>query len=284
MLKWSGLGMGIGGYGTISTSDVQKYYNDLNLIKSLGFTHVRVGSTDVTFGTAITVSQLMAQYAKSIGLFTIWGVTNVFTLTASNYPNYDTSVQSFASWAQTNNIDQFEIGNELESTIDNTTLTQTGLITNLKATAVKVQGIFTNGNVSYGSTGGSTWVNNFISAGITPGTDFDNISFHFYGANQNDLAGFQSDAQRAYTGFSTNAECGEFNLVTDAGSLSISPDNQEIQMNRRIAILQSIGYSKAYFFVLKKDSSNCPLMSDDGTTIQQYYYSLISGRRSFLNQ
>lgn len=286
-IKNSKLGMCIGGYGTIDSSwqdTVSKYYADLDEIKRLGFTHVRIGSTDPTFSNAYPLSKAIAEYAKSIGLHTTWGITNAAsTLTAANYSTYEAYVIAAAQYAEAQGFDAFEIANEIESTNDNTTLTDADLIaTYLPSTAVLVQAEF-SGEVRCASTSGATIVNLWIAQGITPGTDIDKLSFNIYGNSQTDLSGFQSDAQRIFDGFGTDSIVSEFNLVTDSGTLSISPSRQEEEMNKRIGILDSIGFERMYAFVWKMTSPSevCALNQSDDI-IKQWYYSLIAGRRSFV--
>lgn len=281
-LKWSGLGMNVGGYGTISLSDVEKYYTDLDEIKRLGFTCVRIGSTDPTFATAFPLSKLMAVYAKSIGLHTTWGLTTTTELTNSNYETYEDFVLEAAQYAEDNNFDAFEVGNEIESLNDGTTLTDEQLIAKIVATAASCQAIF-SGDITYASTAGSSIVDLWISEGITPGTDLDYLSFNVYGNGQDDLSGFSADAKRIWDGFGTDSIISEFNLVTDNGSLTLSQQRQEEELSKRLSLLRAIGFEQAYFFVWKKSESNEKLgLKYIGLEeYKQYYWSLIGGRRWF---
>ena len=68
-------------------------------------------------------------------------------ITPANWSDYTDAVEAEALWAQNNGIYEFMIGNEAEQYL--TTMTEAELITNMKALAATVQGIFTNGNISY---------------------------------------------------------------------------------------------------------------------------------------
>jgi hypothetical protein len=143
--KWSGLGMVL--FHTSNTSEFDSYVDDL---LNNGFTELRVGSPDWTDEwNSIDRAKAAVIRAVAKGANVFWGVTQSFTITAENWPDFRAAILSAAQWAQDNGVYEFKIGNEEEYHNDDTTLTDAQLIANLKSVATDVQAIFTNGNVSY---------------------------------------------------------------------------------------------------------------------------------------
>lgn len=290
-LKWSGLGMNVGGYGTIDATwptTVSKYYRDLDEIKSAGFTHVRVGNGDWQFGNAYPLSKAITEYAISIGLNTMWGPDQSATMTSSNYADYHTAVLAALDYAMGIGLQRFSLGNEMEATNDNTTLTDSQLFDELITTAEACQAAKAAASssieITYNSTAGATIVDLWNSKSLSFGSSFDYICFQPYGNGQTDLSGFKTDCDRIWGYFGTNSKLTEFNLVTDAGTLNISQRRQEQEMGKRIGIIRSIGFEEAYFFTWKKSDNNEKLGTKyitDGDGYKQWYWSLISGRRNF---
>ncbi|GEM_PF-2051934 len=297
-LKWDGIGLVMGFLGSpinpSNTALLQSIYEDYKLIKQLGFQLMRPGATDPGFVNAYPFSKIMVQYAAEIGFQKImWGPTwtGFFgPLTAASYPGYHQQVLDALEWAIANGVTEFAIGNEMESEVDNTTLTFAQMIEEIKNTAIACQAIKAAHNsdikITYTSTAGSLIVNLWISTGITPGVDLDYICFNPYGANQTDIPGFFTDCKRIWDGFGTLARLSEFNLVIDSQPKTIPPERQEIEISKRIHIIRSLGFEEAYFYVWKKAEGSNPENNSLALSTGGYrdeFWSIFSGRRWFKN-
>jgi len=142
---WSGLGIML--FSTNNTLEFDGHVDDL---LANGFTELRIDVGNWTDEwNSIDRSKDAVIRAIDKGVNVIWGVTQSFTITAENWPDFRAAILSAAQWAQDNGVYEFQIGNELEYFIDGTTMTVAQLIANLKGVATEVQEIFTNGNVSY---------------------------------------------------------------------------------------------------------------------------------------
>jgi hypothetical protein len=156
-VKWSGLGMGL--FSTSNTSLLDGYVDTL---LSKGFTELRIDIPDYSDSGYLAQSKAAVIRTVAKGADVIWGV-GAGNITAANWANYRQGILDAATWAQANGVFEFQLGNELESHNDNTTLTDAQLIVNLKSVATDVQAIFTNGNVSY--TCFEPNINDWIAAG-----------------------------------------------------------------------------------------------------------------------
>lgn len=288
-LKWSGLGMNIGGYGTIDSSFVANSITDLDELKKIGFTHVRMGNTDFSFTNATERAKEIVLYGISIGINMMWGPDQDSTITSSNWDTYHDLVITRFNDAITYGLHRFSIGNEMESSVDGSTMTITQLFDNLISLAEELQVIKASAEsdmeITYNSTAGSTVVDLWGSKNLVFGSggSFDYICFQPYGDGQTDISGFYTDCNRIWGYFGTDAKISEFNLVTDAGSLTISQKQQRREIDKRIAIIRGLGFEEAYFYTWKKTDDNEKL----GTKYigieeyKQYYWSFISGREWF---
>jgi hypothetical protein len=158
-VMWSGLGMAL--FSTNNTSEFDGYVDDL---LANGFTELRVDIpawNDEYGGVARSKAAVIRAIAK--GANVIWGVgQSKNTITAANWPDFRAAILSAAQWAQDNGVFEFQLGNEEEAHVDDTTMTKAQLIINLKSVATEVQEIFTNGNVSY--TCWSSYIDDWITA------------------------------------------------------------------------------------------------------------------------
>lgn len=265
--------MGIGGWGVINADwpkTISKYYKEIDIIKSMGYTRIRFGNCPPEYTNAMAMAKAIMLYAVSIGLEVVSGPTKSSQLTAANWPAYEAEVIAFAQWAQANGLYGVSTGNELESVNDNTTLPDGQLIDNLKALSIIVRTHF-SGYVTYSSTGGATIVNLWGSKGFDPNTEFHKLSFNVYGGGQSDLSGFTADCQRIFDHFGTNAEITEFGLVNDNQSLTLTPSQQKSALDARIAAMETIGFQRVTFFtwMMTNPTQVCALKFVEGNYRQQ---------------
>lgn len=141
--------VGIGMYSTDDISIFEGYIKDClnNNINCL-----RIDISNYNNLASIAVSKIAVLKAVSLGAKVVWGVsTNGLNpkITAANWNDYREGVLAVAHWAEDNGVYEFQLGNEVESQIDGTTLTMEQFIINLKALATEVKTIFKRGKISY---------------------------------------------------------------------------------------------------------------------------------------
>jgi hypothetical protein len=158
--KWFGLTGFVEWYGSVEGSMDTWLDNGFNEIRDL---------RDYQDTTNVDGSKAAVLAANAKGLKFIWGVSSNsfnnpdYTITSTNWLDFRAAILDAAQWAQDNGVYEFQLGNEEELHIDGTTMTITGIITNLKSVATDAQEIFTNGNVSYSCWQGS--IDDWITAG-----------------------------------------------------------------------------------------------------------------------
>ena len=143
---WTGLGMGM--FTAWDNSVMDSY---ISTLMANGFDQLRIDIPSYQDTEWLEASKRGVINAVSKGAKVIWGVSSnkyddsSYTITASNWPNFRQAILDAAVWAQENGVYEFQIGNEEEYHIDETTMTEVQIIENLKDVATEVQSIFTNG-------------------------------------------------------------------------------------------------------------------------------------------
>jgi hypothetical protein len=271
--KWPGLGMMI-----FPTSDnvweISSSFEEwVDYLLANGFTQLRINITFWADTVAGVITKSAITTAISKGAQVIWGVgSGSSTLTAANWPTFRQAVLDAALWAQDNGVYEFQLGNEEELHIDDTTLTDAQLITNLKALATEVQAIFTNGNLSYSCEEDAldTW----ISAGKG---DIDLIALNAYLGWGNDSGNynethFRSTLSKLVGAFGTDGcYLSEFGLsATSLDSYSTDEAVQAEGVTKMINYIKDSGVERAIFFCYYNDSrpfgpEGFGILKDDGT-------------------
>jgi hypothetical protein len=243
--KWSGLGMVL--FHTSNTSEFDSYVDDL---LNNGFTELRVGSPDWTDEwNSIDRAKAAVIRAVAKGANVFWGVTQSFTITAENWPDFRAAILSAAQWAQDNGVYEFKIGNEEEYHNDDTTLTDAQLIANLKSVATDVQAIFTNGNVSY-----SCWqgvINDWVTAGKG---DIDILASNVYMGGD----GYYSETWKDRINALLTAFGPSGTYLTEFGPSYTSLDDystdeavQATAVTEMIDYIKNSGMTRAFYFMYK---------------------------------
>ena len=264
--KWSGLGMGI--WSAWFPEDFDSWVDTL---LANGFTELRVDVPDYQNTEWFTRSKAAVIRAVAKGINVIWGVNSNkwnnpdYTITSTNWPTFRAAILSAAQWAQDNGVFEFQLGNELEMSIDGTTLTITQLIANLKSVATEVQAIFTNGNVSY-----SCWqnvvssLNPWIAAGRG---NIDIIASNIYKGGSSDAydLSYQDRIASLITAFGA-----DHTYLTEFGPsytslLHYSTDEavQAAAVTEMIDYIKASGMTRAIFFCWRHDSFGA--MYENGT-------------------
>jgi hypothetical protein len=254
--KWSGLTGFTGWYDYVGS------YGDIWLAN--GFTEIR-DLRDYQDTTNVNGSKAAVLAANAKGLKFIWGVTSSPTIiTAANWADFRQAILDAAQWAQDNGVFEFQLGNEEELHNDDTTLTNTQLVINLKAVATEVKAIFTNGNVSYSM----SWDDN---AWLTAGKgDIDIVGLNV--SRGSDVGTFDDDwktkISNALNVFGVDGlYITEFNLSSiNIENYSTDEAVQATAVTEMIEYIKASGIKRALFYTWKDHPGGLfGVVKDDGT-------------------
>ena len=199
-------------------------------------------------GVSFANSKIKAIQAKSEGMHVTFGITqNSVTLTDTNITDYYDAIMAAAQWAQDNEMDEFEIGNEIEYHNDNTTLTDAEAIAFIANTATDVQAVFTRGPVTYAA-GHSDFIRVLWVANGLGGLDFIAPNIYLQYASPSDGDGLQE--LEAWVGsFGSQMIVREW--AVDAVSLThFSSDWDKISFytGKMLDRIKELGIDRAYYF------------------------------------
>jgi len=265
-VKWPGLGMGL-------------YHSQASYIDTIlanGFEELRIDIPDYQNTIWLNNSKATVIGAITKGAKVIWGVSSNknnnkdYSITAANWPTYRQAILDNALWAQNNGVYEFQLGNELEGSIDEDTLTITQLIANLKSLATEVQEIFTNGNVSY-----TCWqhqldsLDPWIAAGSLG--DIDILACNIYKGGQQDPdydLTYQNRIAQLVTAFGAeHTYLTEFNVSYTA--LEHYSEDEAVQaaaLTEMIDYIKASGMTRAFYFMWKDDgAATFGVVKADGT-------------------
>jgi len=185
------------------------------------------------------------------------------TITSTNWPNFRAAILSAATWAQANGVYEFQIGNEEEWHIDETTMTVAKLITNLKSVATDVKAIFTNGNVSYSC--GRSFISNWATAGKG---DLDILASNIYIMGEGHPLGdidWEGEIDSLITAFGVNGTyLSEF--APSYTSLEYYSTDEAVQaaaVTEMLDYIKASGMTRALYYEWEGDDFG--VVKDDGT-------------------
>ncbi len=240
-----------------------------------------------------------AKYFSDRGFFVSWGIAgyNGFNgagqMTATRWTEYRAIILAEAAYLQAQGIRIcFEIGNEMESTADGTTLTVAQMITNLGVLATDVQAIYTIGTVGYSPWDylGTTY-DNWISIG-KGGLDFINV--HPYCNADSSARGYTDPAYisvkkmvRRFGGDVVNAT--EFGMEAGDTSLQLMPDYLKVAgLREKWKYLENLGMTRAYVYtyVGYLNGDNQFAMKNTDATFEPMWDALLAkgGRTRFITR
>ncbi len=224
--KWSGLGM-------VLLSSQESYVDTL---LDNGFEELRIDIPDYQSINWLSGSKDMVIRTIAKGAKVIWGVTSYEnTITAANWPNFRQAILDNAQWAQDNGVYEFQIGNEEENHIDETTMPWYQIIANLKSVATEVQEIFTNGKVSYSCD--SFAIDEWVTAGRG---DIDIIASNIYKGVDTT---WQTNITALVNGFGI-----EHTYITEFNFLSTDEAVQAEGTTEMIDYINASGIKRALFY------------------------------------
>lgn len=248
MSPWSGLGINF-------TSLADPVANGLQLDDIIARVGLDIRIDIPTYGPAQLDWQTKAKasviQAVAKGMRVVFGCSsNGITLTDSTWPAFHTAILEFAQWSQDNGVYEFQLGNEEELHNDDSTITDTEVVTLMKSTATEVQAIFTRGNVSYSVNADITSLNQWISAGRG---DVDIVAYNSYSNYF-----YPSGAQALFTAFGADhCSITEFGPHYSAlNSFSTDEEKQTVRVREMIEKFRSIGIPKYYYFSYRTPGSN----------------------------
>lgn len=297
---WSGLGVNYKSKQTNWASDAEYF-------ERIGLTTIRPHLSNFPVGTYTPNSEVAiegsidwwrtcSQYFKNQGFTVIHGPASSPSspFTSTVWTDYRAKVLQDAAYNQSIGLalDVYQIGNEIEGDIDNTTLTQTQLITNLKALATDVKAVYPLatkiGYSCYDS--GSTMFNNFISAGLG---DIDVLSANVYAQTTASGKGFifgdMSKLGLMIKTFGADRfTLSEFGITGNSSEYTATPRYNRNYITRHIyAGIRELGFTQAiaYSYVGYLDGDNqFALKNTDGTFDVQWGVLLADGGFSTIDE
>jgi hypothetical protein len=228
-----------------------------------------IGSIVTCQGKQITVAHNTANTVTGTGAWSgggnpgnehPYGIT-IPGISEDNWPLFRQGILDAATWAQANGVYEFQIGNEEELHNDVAMPGDDGDATlrgYLKDVAADVQAIFTNGNVSY-STTGDYFMDKWHAIGR--GTDIDILAFNVYqdqyttygvaGSIANALSWFGGTAHTYVTEFNVEGAGVAYYVNHSYGEADDSGADYAVEasgVSDLITILQGTGITRAFYF------------------------------------
>jgi hypothetical protein len=249
------------GFGVNYAAAEANWSKDASYFQSIGLSLVRPVMPKVSYPWAIGSTgpggyafwRNCAEYFHNAGFWVTWGPSVLSgwangggQANSTNWSNFHDSVVAEATYLQSNNIviDDFSIGNELESCIDNSTLTYQQVRANIRQLAADVKAVYTLGTVSYsGDNQGSTHYNNIrsdlgdTSNWLTEGLGgLDYMAMHPYatvnvGTQTVDFSNSESILASMTGAYGSKIYVSEFNLDFNTTNLfTLNPSVAIVQM------------------------------------------------------
>lgn len=253
MAAWSGLGFNV----KTPSADLAA---DMQTLRSIGVTSVRVHVPDITDLTEVAYWQDIARQWTAAGFYTVWGATPR-AITSGNWSTLAQAVRDLATACQANAVcSEFQIGNECETHKDSS-ITESQIRTNLRSLATDVQAIFTRGLISYAVEGTSTangdgthgsqqWCNDAAKKG-----DLDLLSVNVYGVARSVVMyrdvwdSYKNVVASVYNTYAADAYISEWHLdAADSNIVKIPEEIQMQQLKKFYSYIQASGFTKALFF------------------------------------
>jgi hypothetical protein len=197
-----------------------------------------------------------AIYFASQGFWVSWGSAGSTTapLTATAWTQYRTDILADAAYMQAQGIvlGAYELGNEMETHVDGTTLTQTQFIANMRQLATDVQAVYTLSPIAYScfDTGGTTY-STWVSGGLG---GLDLLGLHPYGnvgANGKNYSnnGFNTTLATTVAALANKVYFSEWGIDATTANYTASPmDYRSVAMRNLVAKLKT--YSGVKYNIL----------------------------------
>lgn len=259
--------------GIISSTDIIQQKQDLDTMIAMGVDRVRLASNYFGYSLGITAIKNLVTYAKQRGMHVIWGVdgSGFAWHTDANWQSYVDAVIENAAWAESNGVDMYQLGNEIEycQTVTGSLTNAVGKIKNL---AQEVSKYFT-GEISY-SVAQDALESEWILSG--KGDHIGKLGYNAYGTS-GDFEDWKSKITTFYNAFGSDMFVSEWSLHPTFSSFPALEADQASDISDRITWLDSSGVSYGYFFCWRweDNSDNFALMKADGT-VREWFDSLFT--------
>jgi len=259
--QWSGLGMSM-----FSAWDTEVMDDYVDTLLANGFTELRIDIPDYQDTDWLAASKVAVVRAVEKGAKVVWGVSSNkynnpdYEITAKSWPAFRQAILDAAQWAQDNGVYEFQLGNEEEYHIDDTTMTHDQMIVNLKSLATEVQEIFTNGKISYSC--GQIMISEWATAGKG---DIDILAANVYQMHGSGNYDWQNDITNLITTFGPDGVyLTEFNLSSiSLNSYSTDEEIQAEALSEMIEYIKASGIKRAFFFCWQTNEFG--VLKSDGT-------------------
>lgn len=283
-------------------ADSPNWAADAAYLKSVGVVNVRpnLSSLPTPWVVGATTSggyafwRNCAAYFASQGFWVSWGPASLNgvttgTFTATQWTQYHDSVVLDATYLQTNGIalGAYELGNEMESQADGSTLTVDQMITNIKQLATDVKAVYKLSPITYSlwDFNGTTY-DKWITAGLG---GLDMLGLHPYGNLQNSgrdvsLGGYTALKKMMLAFGPSKLYISEYGIdATDANLNSMTTAVKVATMRNFFSILTNLGFTRSmvYSFVGYLNGDNqFAMKKTDGTYIAEWDIIQNFGKRA----
>lgn len=247
MTIWSGIGIN---YGHQATYDTTQTESDFTYLRALGVSRLRIAMPP--YDGNLTDTQDMVHRALSHGFYVVWGVATSGTVTATIWNAFKAFVTgTLATWAQSNSLPEFSLGNEIELYVDGTTLTAATVRADVRTMASTVKSGGYTGKVSYGTSILDTYKTPWISEGIG---SLDLIGWNSYDT----YANFNTQNGAVQSAFGNKTYISEFG--SSGGGYPDFNNEQAFYYDtaRRITSMQTAGIQFGYFFCYRDGGFGMP--------------------------
>ncbi len=292
-MVWSGLGVNY-------KSSQANWASDIAYFQSIGLTTIRPHLSNFPVGTYTPGSEIAIEgsidwwrnCAKTFldaGFIVVHGPASSPTapFTSTVWTDYRAKVLQDAAYCQAQGmaLDVYLIGNEIEGDIDNTTLTQTQLIANLKALATDVKAVYPLAKkIGYSTYDpGGTMFNLWVSAGLG---DIDILYANVYAqtaaSGESFIFGDMAKLGLMIKTFGADRfALSEFGITGSSSEYTASSSSNRNRVMRHIyAGIRELGFTQAiaYSYVGYLDEDNdFALKNTDGTFDVQWGVLLADG-------
>lgn len=218
--------------------DINQVNDDLDELWSNGIRNLRIALSNYTYIPGVDATKQAALLAKGKGFYVMWGVSHKQPLSDSNWQDYANAVLSASQWAKDNELNEFQVGNELDATW-NAQITVTDIIGKIHALADQITGITTSFSIAQDSRE-SEW--------ITRGKgNLSHLCYNVYGSNFDDFKNKITNLKNAFPDIVIT----EWNLF-HAWSGFPPANEQKAKIQERYNFLETQGLTH-YFFTYRGD-------------------------------
>lgn len=260
-MLWSNLGINVGddinfnGAANWPSDAVgqAQVNSDLDYLFKLGFTRFRVAVAGTSNAQGLSHVEYVTQQIKARGGYVISGLAQPGSFHITDETAFESDLVTQAAWAQANNVDEFQIGNEWEINISSD-FTEASIYTYVQTLPAKVKAAGFTGiiNTSVSQNHFSTWQ----SSGIG---NFDKLGLDIYGANQSEVD-FHSQINSFLASFGSQGFLSEWGIdntwpPTYSNGQQMSEDDIAIKVAKYLAWLKANVTVPCYTFCWRFDGT-----------------------------